>query len=130
MLVDHARFPLDLLKTGIDSLNLPRSTVELLRIFRDLCSTVWMLHSRDKLTLAVRRYQASRERSLRVKVEYKPRRPFCISTNILLIATTSNIEVRCILSATASYTKDERSLVFCLLEQNPFKFHICCSLLH
>ncbi|XP_022102800.1 protein JBTS17-like [Acanthaster planci] len=67
VLVDHARFPVDLLKTGIDSLSLPPCTVELLRVFRDLCCTVWMLHSRDKLTLAVRKYQASRERSLHVK---------------------------------------------------------------
>ncbi|XP_071477221.1 uncharacterized protein [Diadema antillarum] len=38
-----------------------------MKCFRDLCCILWMLYTRDKLSLAIRKYQTSKERSLQVK---------------------------------------------------------------
>ena len=68
-LAEHTKYQLDLLD-GFSSKSeqLPPGLTKLLQCFRNLCTIVWLLHVRDKLSTAIRKYQARRERSLRVRV--------------------------------------------------------------
>ncbi|XP_072017991.1 uncharacterized protein [Amphiura filiformis] len=68
-LAAHSKYQLDLLEGFSKTDHLPASLSKLLMCFRNLCTIAWLLHVRDKLSTAIRKYQTKRERSLRVKAE-------------------------------------------------------------
>ena len=64
-------YPVDILAGTPDVEADPEAkrTRVVLECFRNLCCLLWMLYVRDKLSLSIRKYQTSKERSLQVKVK-------------------------------------------------------------